>query len=61
MHYDEYKPTEDEIAREKEAIKQQRIEKLKNTKTIKNTKRTYQRRITNVPTDTRPVVGSKYQ
>jgi hypothetical protein len=61
MHYDEYKPTAEEIEIEKEAIKQQRIEKLKNTKTVKNASRTYQRRITNVPTDTRPVVGSKYQ
>ena len=61
MHYDEYKPTAEEIASKKEAIKQMRLEKLKKTKTVKNTKRTYQRSITNVPTDTRPVVGSKYQ
>ncbi|MFA5766901.1 MAG: hypothetical protein WC919_03195 [Candidatus Paceibacterota bacterium] len=61
MHYDEYKPTATEIEREKESIKQQRIAKLKNTKTVKNAKRTYQRRITNVPTDTRPVFGPKYQ
>jgi hypothetical protein len=61
MHYDEYKPTVEEVEAQKEAIKQQRTEKLKNTKNTKGTKRVYQRSITNVPTITRPIAGSKYQ
>jgi hypothetical protein len=61
MHYDEYKPTKEEVEAQKEAIKQQRLLKLQNTKSIKNKKQPYQRSVTNVPSDTRPVVGTKYQ
>ena len=61
MHYDEYKPTEEEVEKRKEEIKQKRLDKLRDTKNSKKNKRPYQKSVTNVPTDTRPVVGTRFQ
>jgi hypothetical protein len=58
MHYEEYKPTEDEVEEQKEEIKRQRLDKLHKKKS--KTTKSYQRSVTNVPTETRPIAGSKY-
>ena len=60
MHYPDqpYEPDEDSIAIQKELLKQQRIQKLQ----CKNpAKKIYQRGVTKVVSDTRPVVGTQYQ
>jgi hypothetical protein len=60
MNYPEpYKPDEDLIKAHMERIKKQRLRKMR--KSNSKSSKPYSRNIINVPYDTKPVVGTKYQ
>ena len=56
-----YEPSEEEISAICALIRRERLDKLQKTKPSKCKKGCYQRGVTNVPCDVRPIVGTNYQ